>query len=364
MNQKTQELENIETAQLSPNVEGVSEIQPSQSQAEPQNKEGVQAAPLALVQSQQQSTILADLSYFNPAIFEQQQRLVKVFIDSGALTKDMNAAKLLMILQAGFEIGMKPVESLNSLYIVNGKVTIYGAAIGARFRKYGYIIDYEDTENACTVTVTHENGIEYQETLSFDEAEASGWTRNAYNGDIKAGWKSGANRRLKLRYGALNFLAKTKTPEVLGGSIEGITEISLDTIPAEIIMPKNATENGSNSGKNQETSPAPAENSTTKKKTAGTKRKTTKKTSPSKPEKEAPAKDDPDWIKNELDQTNPDTIRKSEKKLAPIPNANNPASDEQKKNYKKLSGNDAPDNWTNGEAVMFFRELATKNVKK
>ena len=59
----------------------------------------------------------------------------------------------------------------------------------------------------------------------------SGFTKDKY-GNIKLGWKEGANRKRKLRYGVLSQIIHTYLPEVLG-SVTGIGDYSEDYMAAE-----------------------------------------------------------------------------------------------------------------------------------
>jgi hypothetical protein len=137
-----------------------------------------------------------------------------------------------MILQAGHEMGMKPVEAMKSLYIVNGNINLWGSAIIRRLREHSWRIQYEmKTEKGGTCIATVTKGDEtYTETMSFESADLSGYTKSNA-GTLKVGWKAGVNRNLKLRYGVISMIVKTYIPEVLG-SASDIVEVAEDR-PAE-----------------------------------------------------------------------------------------------------------------------------------
>lgn len=171
--------------------------------------------------------------YMNPIIWKQMKGMAATFIESKALPNHIqNAAQAVMVMQAGLEMDMKPIESLQSLYIVNGAINIWGKATMRRLREHGYTIKYEnETSASCTATVTkkdREGNIleEYTETFKFSDAEKSGWTKTKY-GELKVGWQEGQNRKLKLRYGVLSSLIKSYIPEVLG-SAEEVAEVGVD----------------------------------------------------------------------------------------------------------------------------------------
>lgn len=163
----------------------------------------------------------------DPIVWKQMQGMAERFVKSGAMPQHLkNAEQILVVMQAGYEMGMKPMEAINGLYIVNGVVTVWGKTITSRFRRYGYDLNYEnETQQSCTV-IAKKDGREYRETFSFEDAVKSGYTKDR-TGSLKFGWKEGENRKLKLRYGALNSLSKTKCAEVLGTAV-GITEVYRD----------------------------------------------------------------------------------------------------------------------------------------
>jgi len=166
-------------------------------------------------------------TFFNPVVWEQMKGMATTFASSGALSKDDNAARLVMKIQAGYEMGMKPVESIKSFYFVNGVLNIFGAAVIRRLREHGWHIEYKDELDKCTATIT-KGDESYTDSLTFAEAEASGWTKSSYG--LKPGWLAGINRKLKLRYGVTSSIIKTYVPDVLGSAVD-IAEVAMDTVP-------------------------------------------------------------------------------------------------------------------------------------
>lgn len=166
-------------------------------------------------------------SFLNPNLYIQQKALANDFISSGAIPKVWEtAAQVLVGLQTGVEMGMKPMEAMNSLYPVNGAISVWGKATTRRLKEHGWVIKYSDeSQESCTATVTRGDE-SYTETFTFAEAEQSGYTKDRY-GKLKIGWLPGMNRRKKLRYGVLSLIIHTYVPEVLGSAV-GIVEVSVD----------------------------------------------------------------------------------------------------------------------------------------
>lgn len=166
--------------------------------------------------------------FMNPNVWTQIRAMGKVFFESKAIPSSIqNEAQLVMVLQAGFEAGMTPIESLHSLYIVNGSINVWGKAVTKRLRDHGWKIVYSnESDTACTATVS--KGEEsYTETYEYVMAEKSGYTKTNAGGE-KIGWKLGINRKLKLRYGVLSLIIKSYIPEVLG-NFNDIKEVAEDT---------------------------------------------------------------------------------------------------------------------------------------
>lgn len=170
-------------------------------------------------------------NYMNPTVWGQIVGMSKTLFESHALPKHLiNTAQVVMQLQAGFEMGMKPIESLQSLYMVNGAINVWGKAVPRRLREHGYNIKYTNESNeACTAIVTGAGREKYEETFKFQDAVDSGWTHDS-NGHLKIGWREGANRKLKLRYSVLSLIIKSYIPHVLGAADE-IQEIYEDAAP-------------------------------------------------------------------------------------------------------------------------------------
>lgn len=96
--------------------------------------------------------------------------MAQKFISSKAFPT-MTAEQAYTIIQAGQEMGMKPVEAMNSLYIVNGSINPYGTRMIARLTAEGYNVEYsEESKDGVTVRVyQNENGFEAKERVTAQE---------------------------------------------------------------------------------------------------------------------------------------------------------------------------------------------------
>lgn len=171
-------------------------------------------------------------AFMDPNLYIQMKAMANDFIASKAIPACWQTpSQVLVGLQTGLEMGMKPMEALNSLYYVNGAINVWGKATTRRVKEHGYDIAYSDeSQESCTGTVTKKNAAgkvieKYVETFTFEDAKLSGYT--GAEGNLKVGWKPGMNRRKKLRYGVLSLIISTYIPEVLGSAM-GIVEVSDD----------------------------------------------------------------------------------------------------------------------------------------
>ena len=183
-----------------------------------------------LAPAQPQSITLNDTSatsFLDPNLYTQLKGLANDFIKSKAIPSVWTSPQQVLVgLQTGVEMGMKPMEAMNSLYPVNGAINVWGKATIRRLTEHGYTIQYTDeSQEACTAVITKGDET-YTETFKFQDAVDSGYTADK-NGKLKIGWKSGMNRRKKLRYGVISLIISTYIPHVLGSAM-GIVEVSED----------------------------------------------------------------------------------------------------------------------------------------
>ncbi len=166
-------------------------------------------------------------TFLDPNLYVQMKALANDLIKSKAIPKCWETAEQVFVgLQTGLEMGMTPMEAMNSLYVVNGAVNVWGKATTRRLKVHDWDIEYSDeSQETCTATITKGDKT-YTATMTFADAEASKYTTDN-SGKLKIGWRPGVNRIKKLRYGALSMLISGYVPEVLG-SAAGIVEVSED----------------------------------------------------------------------------------------------------------------------------------------
>jgi hypothetical protein len=151
-----------------------------------------------------------------PAVFSDGSlndmlAMAKYFMESKAVPSSLaNEAQVFMVIKAGAEKGMQPVDSLQSFYIVNGRITMWGAAVPARLRQYGIFIKWvEKTDKKAVVTlIDKKEDIDHTEEFTWEDASKAGLTGK----DI---WKKYPKNMLAFK--ALGNAVRFFCPHVLNG---------------------------------------------------------------------------------------------------------------------------------------------------
>lgn len=102
---------------------------------------------------------------------DEGMALGKVFAESGVFPDIKSAAQGYIKILAGKELGLSPMQSLNSFYFVSGRLGIVAQAMGALVKKSGKY-DYRITEHTaekCSIEFFRLNGEEKSlGTSTFD----------------------------------------------------------------------------------------------------------------------------------------------------------------------------------------------------
>lgn len=173
-------------------------------------------------------------SVMDPIEYQQIRILADDLIKSQALPPTIkNIEQAVVVISAGKEMGMTPHEAIHDLYFVNGQLNVYGKATPSALRRAGWRIEkFVEDESQCTATVVNpRTGETITDTFTYEDAELSGFTKDS-KGYLKFGWKEGANRKRKLRYGVLSQIIHTYIPEVLG-ACAGVGDYTEEYINAQ-----------------------------------------------------------------------------------------------------------------------------------
>lgn len=138
--------------------------------------------------------------------------LAETFVRSGFFKDAGDAAKAVVKIMAGRELGFAPMAAMTGIHVVEGKVTLSANLIAAAIKrsgKYNYRVA-EHTGDVCRI-VFYENGQEIGDS-SFSMKDAA-----AANVAGKQVWKAYARNMLFAR--ALSNGARWHCPDVFGGPL-------------------------------------------------------------------------------------------------------------------------------------------------
>ncbi|WJJ10796.1 hypothetical protein P9990_19785 [Prescottella equi] len=134
----------------------------------------------------------------------------------------------------GAELGLNPIQSLQQIFVVQGKPAIYARTMVALLKTRGYLIEtIESTDTSVTVRGTDpQTGIVEESTWTIDRAKKAGYTSNKkYDTDPQA----------MLYAKAATEVARKIAPDVLLGIAHSREELELDApvrATAERVKPK------------------------------------------------------------------------------------------------------------------------------
>ena len=143
---------------------------------------------------------------------DQAYRYAQALAQSNLLPKDLygKPANVLAIILYGQQLALTPMQSIQSIYVVNGRPQMSGQLWLSKVREAGHKVKVSDhTAESCTVQITRGDTAEdHSETFTWAEAEKANLTRK----DV---WKQYPKRMLLWR--AVSNCATVICPEVALG---------------------------------------------------------------------------------------------------------------------------------------------------
>ena len=185
------------------------------------------------VTTQQASTALRPAGQFDlsPQTFEQALTFSQYLADSDLVPKDFKGkpGNCLIAMQWGSELGLKPLQSLQNLAVINGRPALWGDAVIALVLASPvceYVVEEDDGKTAIC-RVKRKGAPEQVRTFSMDDAAKAGLAG-------KAGpWTQYPKRMRQMR--ARAFALRDVFPDVLRGM--PIAEELQDIAPSDQSAP-------------------------------------------------------------------------------------------------------------------------------
>lgn len=147
----------------------------------------------------------------------EAERCAEIIAKSSFCPKGMmdKPGDVLVALQMGQELGLKPMQALQNIAVINGRPSIWGDAMLAVCRQsldFEFIKeDYDELKKAFICTVKRRNEPECIRTFSMEEASQAGLLKK------DGPWQTYPKRMLQMR--ARGFALRDAFPDLLRGII-------------------------------------------------------------------------------------------------------------------------------------------------
>lgn len=173
---------------------------------------------------------------------KQPMAIGEVFAKSGMFPDVKSQAQAVVKILAGKELGLSPFESMGSIYVVNGRLSLTAKAKSGlikKSKKYDYVIKKLD-EQECSISFMKDDAEIGVSTFTIKDAAKAGLVN-------KDNWKNYPRNMLFAR--ALSNGATFYCPEVISGYATFEELEDLDVIPQKSTVSIDVTGEVSNGEK-------------------------------------------------------------------------------------------------------------------
>lgn len=161
-----------------------------------------------------------------PSSLQEAMDFANMLSKSNLVPKDYqgNPSNCIIAMQWGLEIGLQPLQAMQSIAVINGRPAIWGDAMLALVRGSGQLeyIHEDPTDDGCTVRLKRKGEPEAERTFTKEDAKKAGLSGK------QGPWTQYPKRMMQLR--ARAFAMRDVFPDVLRGVF--IAEEAQD-MPAE-----------------------------------------------------------------------------------------------------------------------------------
>jgi hypothetical protein len=171
-----------------------------------------------------------DIFDFTNRSFEQINHICKIIADSDFAPKDYRGkpGNVLIAIQMGMELGLKPMQALQGIAVINGRPSIWGDAMLALVQSH-HDYEYHDEkikDGVAYCTIKRKGHPEYTYEFSVEDAKQAELINSTPS------WKKYPKRMLQQR--ARGFALRNKFADALKGIItaeEAMDLVELKKIP-------------------------------------------------------------------------------------------------------------------------------------
>lgn len=155
------------------------------------------------------------LANITPSTLREAQEFASMIAKSNFIPKDFqnNEGNVLVAIVMGAELGLKPMQALQNIAVINGRPSLWGDSIKALVMNSGHCESFTESFDEQSLKATCR-----VKRKGFDVVEASFSARDAEQAKLwnKPGpWTQYPNRMLKLR--ARSFACRDAFPDLLKG---------------------------------------------------------------------------------------------------------------------------------------------------
>jgi hypothetical protein len=156
----------------------------------------------------------------SPRCLAEAMEFSKIIASSDMVPKDYinKPGNVLVAVQTGAELGLKPMQSLQGISVINGRPGVWGDAMRALVISHPEFEDLheEKTDTHCTVTLKRRGRSQVVVTYTMDDAKKAGLAGK------QGPWQTAPKRMLQMR--AFAFAARDLFADALKG-IKSIEEL-------------------------------------------------------------------------------------------------------------------------------------------
>lgn len=157
-----------------------------------------------------EGNVFGDLT---PRTLDEAIKFAEIMSKSSIVPKDYqgNSGNILVAVQWGLELGLKPLQAMQNIAVINGRPTLWGDAVLALVRGSGLMESFEEVigEDEAVCRVKRKGEKEIERSFSMDDAKRAGLAG-------KGGpWQQYPKRMLQMR--ARGFALRDAFTDVLRG---------------------------------------------------------------------------------------------------------------------------------------------------
>jgi hypothetical protein len=184
------------------------------------------------------SNIAVKTTLLTPSNLKEAMEYATIIANSAMVprTYQGKAADILVAVQMGAELGLKPIQALQNIAVINGKPSVYGDALLALVQAHSSFEDikewYDEKTNTAFCRVKRRNQTEHTVSFSAEDAKKAGlWGKSGP-------WTQYPKRMMQMR--ARGFALRDKFADALGGliTVEEAEDYQVVDMPEKDVTPK------------------------------------------------------------------------------------------------------------------------------